>query len=196
MLPDRVSNPGPLTYESGALPIVLRGPAHKHNEDGRTAPDMGGNGSVPLSHSGNVVTRIGIHTYTHNSYVGGAPGVVDRVFTVHAGSRGVEVDPSTPTDSTCLSDFFDPVDQDIHTQCTMSWKIVVHTCITEWRSVIAVSLNVGGGFRLIKLAKLYMCMQTHYKHDEDGRTAPCVRGYGSAPLSHSGNVVTRTGLHS
>ena len=28
MLPDRVSNPGPLTYESGALPIVLRGPAN------------------------------------------------------------------------------------------------------------------------------------------------------------------------
>ena len=28
MLPDRVSNPGPLTYESGVLPIALRGPAH------------------------------------------------------------------------------------------------------------------------------------------------------------------------
>ena len=27
MLPDRVSNPGPLTYELGALPIALRGPA-------------------------------------------------------------------------------------------------------------------------------------------------------------------------
>ena len=27
MLPDRVSNPGPLTYESGALPIALCGPA-------------------------------------------------------------------------------------------------------------------------------------------------------------------------
>ena len=27
MLPDRVSNPGTLTYESGALPIALRGPA-------------------------------------------------------------------------------------------------------------------------------------------------------------------------
>ena len=27
MLLDRVSNPGPLTYESGALPIALRGPA-------------------------------------------------------------------------------------------------------------------------------------------------------------------------
>ena len=32
MLPDRVSNPGPLTYESGALPIALRGPARR-NED-------------------------------------------------------------------------------------------------------------------------------------------------------------------
>ena len=29
MLPDRVSNPGPLTYESGALRIALRGPAGK-----------------------------------------------------------------------------------------------------------------------------------------------------------------------
>ena len=27
MLPDRVSNPGPLTYESVVLPIALRGPA-------------------------------------------------------------------------------------------------------------------------------------------------------------------------
>ena len=27
MLPDRLSNPGPLTYESGALPIALPGPA-------------------------------------------------------------------------------------------------------------------------------------------------------------------------
>ena len=29
MLPDRVSNSGPLTYESGALPTVLPGPAAK-----------------------------------------------------------------------------------------------------------------------------------------------------------------------
>ena len=32
MLPDRVSNPGPLTYESGALPIALRGPAPPDNK--------------------------------------------------------------------------------------------------------------------------------------------------------------------
>ena len=31
--------------------------------------------------------------------------------------------------------------------------------LAEWRSVIAVSLNVGGGVRLIKPAKLYMCTQ-------------------------------------
>ena len=37
---------------------------YKHNEDGRTAPGVCGHGSVPLSHSGNVVTRIGIHTHT------------------------------------------------------------------------------------------------------------------------------------
>ena len=57
-----------------------------------------------------------------------------------------------------------------------------------------VSLNVGGGVRLIKPAKLYMCMHKHYEHDEDGHTAPDVRGHGSVPLSHTGNVVTRTGL--
>ena len=36
MLPDRVSNPGPLTYESGALPIALRGPAKV-----KSLPNMG-----------------------------------------------------------------------------------------------------------------------------------------------------------
>ena len=32
MLPDRVSNPGPLTYESGALPTAVRGPAEKYGK--------------------------------------------------------------------------------------------------------------------------------------------------------------------
>ena len=40
---------------------------HKHNEDVRTAPGVCGNSSVPLSHSGNVVTRIGTHIHTHAS---------------------------------------------------------------------------------------------------------------------------------
>ena len=37
---------------------------HYKHEEGCTAPGVCGNGSVPLSHSGNVVTRIGIHTHT------------------------------------------------------------------------------------------------------------------------------------
>ena len=42
---------------------------YRHKEDGRTAPGVCGNGSVPLSHSGNVVTRIGIHTHTIQSFM-------------------------------------------------------------------------------------------------------------------------------
>ena len=59
--------------------------------------------------------------------------------------------------------------------------------------MIAVSLNVGGGVRLIKPAKLRMCTQ-NTTNNEDGRTAPGVCGNGSVPLSHSGNV-TRIGIH-
>ena len=35
MLPDRVSNPVPLTYESGALPIALRCPAQRNRCPGK-----------------------------------------------------------------------------------------------------------------------------------------------------------------
>ena len=35
----------------------------KHNEDRRMVPGVCGNGSVPLSHSWNIATRIGIHTH-------------------------------------------------------------------------------------------------------------------------------------
>ena len=40
MLPDRVSNPGPLTYESGALPIALRGPAIAVVSDDGSKPEI------------------------------------------------------------------------------------------------------------------------------------------------------------
>ena len=40
MLPDRVSNPGPLTYESGALPIALRGPAFQPRERYQMVPEV------------------------------------------------------------------------------------------------------------------------------------------------------------
>ena len=102
-----------------------------------------------------------------------------------------EVEGLTPTGGTCPNDFADPIDQNIHTQCALSWKIVV----SEWGSVIAMSLNVVGGLRLMKPAKQYMSTQTQYKHNEDRCTALGVRDYGSILLSHSGNVITRIGLH-
>ena len=116
----------------------------------------------------------------------GALGLVDRVFAVHAGSRGFMSHRRHMSER-----FFRSNRQGYPHPVCSELEIVV----SEWRSVTAVSLNFGGGVRLIKPAKLYMCKQTHYKHDEDGRTAPGVRGHGSVPLSHSGNVVTRIGLH-
>ena len=51
--------------------------------------------------------------------------------------------------------------------------------------MIAVSLTVGGGVQLIKLAKLYMCTQKHNKARMDAIGA----------LSYSGNMGTRIGLY-
>ena len=48
-------------YQTGKT-VHVHAKHYKHNEDRRTAPGVCGNGSVPLSHSGDVVTRIGIHT--------------------------------------------------------------------------------------------------------------------------------------
>ena len=54
MLPDRVSNPGPLTYESGALQIALRGPAGIHE-------------NIWLLKVNFVCTRNGINSFFRNS---------------------------------------------------------------------------------------------------------------------------------
>ena len=48
-------------YQTGKT-VHVHAKHYKHSEDGRTAPGVCGNGSVPLSHSGNVVTRIHTHT--------------------------------------------------------------------------------------------------------------------------------------
>ena len=97
---------------------------------------------------------------------------------------------STQSGCTYPNDFSDSRDQDIRAQCALSWKIMV----SEWRSVIAVSPNIGGGVRLIKPAKLYMCTQKHYNHNQDGHPAPGVYGHGSVPQSHLENVLTKIGL--
>ena len=93
-----------------------------------------------------------------------------------------DVEGLTTTGGTCLNDFSGPVNQDILIQCTLSWKIVV----SELWSVIAALLNLSGGVHLIRLAKLYMCMQKYYKHNEDTHMVPGVHSHGSILLSTRG----------
>ena len=59
MLPDRVSNPGPLTYESGALPIALRGPA--------TSTDTWDLGSVSFVFKNTLTTTLNHKTCINTS---------------------------------------------------------------------------------------------------------------------------------
>ena len=54
-------------YQTGKT-VHVHAKHYKHNEDGRTVPGVCGTDSVPLNHSGSVVTRIGIHTYTLDTY--------------------------------------------------------------------------------------------------------------------------------
>ena len=61
-------------YQTGKT-VHVHAKHYKHNEDGRTAPGVCGNSSVLLSHSGNVVTRIGIHTHTQCHFVSWANSV-------------------------------------------------------------------------------------------------------------------------
>ena len=56
-------------YQTGKT-VHVHAKHYKHNKDGRTATGVCGHGSVPLSHSGNVIMRIGIHTFTCISSTG------------------------------------------------------------------------------------------------------------------------------
>ena len=116
-----------------------------------------------------VFTENGPHIYmvAYSSERGGSgdPGLVDRVLALHAGSRGFDSHRGHMSERFFRSNrpgYPHPVSSELE-------KVV-----SEWRSVIAVSLNVGGGVRLIKPAKLYIrkTLQT-----QRGRThgAGCVR---------------------
>ena len=60
---------------------------HYIHEDRHMAPGVCGNGYVPLSKSGNVITRIGIHRHSWRSR---EPGLMDRMLALQAGSRGFD----------------------------------------------------------------------------------------------------------
>ena len=101
-----------------------------------------------------------------------------------------EVEGLTPTSGTCPNDF-----RFNRPGYPLPLVSELENSGSEWWSVIAESLNIGSGVRLIKLAKLVMCPQKHYNHNKDERMAPGLRSHGSVPLSNWRNVVMRIALH-
>ena len=59
--------------------------------------------------------------------------------------------------------------------------------VSGLRSVIAVTVNAGGGVHLIQTGKTVNVHTNTLTHDEDGPMALGERGHGSVPLSHSGD---------
>ena len=80
----------------------------------------------------------------------GEPDLVDRVLALHAGSRGFD------SHRGHMSKRFFRSNRPGYPHPLIS---ELENSGIRGRSVIAVSLKVGGGVRLIKLAKLYMCRQ-------------------------------------
>ena len=131
-----------------------------------------------------------LHRYiivtTLRADISGEPGLVDRVLALHAESRGFD-----PLGGHMSERFFrsnrsgypHPVSSELENN---GIRVAVDDCsVTErrrWRPPYQTSKTVHVHAK-------------HYKHNEDGRTAPDVCGNGSVPLSHSGNVVTRIGIH-
>ena len=132
--------------------------------------------------------------HVHNTYVGslllyiysGEPGLVDMVLALHAGSRGFDSHRGHMSEQFFRSNrpgYPHPVSSELENS---SIRVAVGDCsVTErrrWRPPY-------------QTGKTVHVHAKHYKHNEDGRTAPGVCGNGSVPLSHSGNVVTRIGTH-
>ena len=122
----------------------------------------------------------------HHKSPSGEPGLVDRVLALHAGSRGFDSHGGHRSEQFFRSNrpgYPHPVSSELENSRI---RVAVGDCsVTErrrWRPPYQTDKTV-------------LVHAKHYKHNEDGRTAPCVCGNVSVPLSHLGNVVTRIGIH-
>ena len=119
-------------------------------------------------------------------YTSGEPGLVDRVLTLHAGSRGFDSHRGHMSERCFRSNrprYPHPVSSELENS---GIRVAVGDCrVTErrrWRPPYQTS-------------KAVHMHAKHYKYNKDGRTAPGVCGNGSVPLSHSENVVMRIGTY-
>ena len=116
----------------------------------------------------------------------GEPGLVNRVLALHAGSRGFDSHRGHMSERFFRSTrpgYPHPLSSELENS---GIRVAVGDCsVTErrrWRPPY-------------QTGKTVHVHAKHYKHNEDRRTAPGVSGDGSVPLSHSGNVVMRIGIH-
>ena len=116
----------------------------------------------------------------------GEPGLVDKVLALHAGSRGFDSHRGHMSKRFFRSNrpgYPHPVSSELENS---GIRVAVGDCSVTERRRLRPPYQTG---------KTVHVHAKHYKHNEDRHTAPGVCGNGSVPLSHSGNVVTRIGMH-
>ena len=104
---------------------------------------------------------------------------MDRVLALHAGSRGFDSHRGHMSERFFQSNrpgYPHPVSSELENS---GIRVVVGDCSVIERRRWRPPYQTG---------KTVHVHAKHYKHNEDGRTAPGVCGNGSVPLSHSGNV--------
>ena len=111
---------------------------------------------------------------------------MDRVLTLHAGSRGFDSNQEHMSEQIFRSNrpgYPHPVSSELENS---GIRVAIGDCsVTErrrWRPPY-------------QTGKTVHVHAKHYKHNDDGCTAPGVCGNGSVPLSDSRNVVMRIGIH-
>ena len=119
-------------------------------------------------------------------FVSGEPGLVDRVLALHAGSRGFDSHRGHMSERFFRSSrpgYPHPVSSELENS---GIRVAVCDCSVTERRQRRPPYQTG---------KTVHVHAQHYKDNEDRRMGPGVCGNGSVPLSHSGNVVTRIGIH-
>ena len=122
---------------------------------------------------------------------------MDRVLALHAGSRGFDSHRGHMSERFFRSNrpgYPHPVSSELENQSIRGIRVAVGDCSVTERRLWRPPYQTG---------KTVHVHAKHYKHNEEGRTAPGVCGNGSVPLSHSGNIVreleythTHTEFHS
>ena len=113
----------------------------------------------------------------------GEPGLVERVLALHTGSGGFDSHRFIPFFRSNRPGYLHPVSSELENS---GIRVAVSDCSVTKRR------RWSPPYQTPKTVHVHA---KHYKHNKDGNTAPGVCGYGSVLLSHSGNVVTRIGIH-